>query len=161
MNSDKDTLPSPSVSASACNAVASSRVVPVATANSSTDNCSLPSVSAAMKCSAALVNSSSSVTGISSGETAGSGAVGSGTGSGMTSCTGSDVTGTIGSGTGSGAGVETGTSVDSSLRPISKAPAKASCVALATCFSFVVSTVGSTTGSLIIGGSSTFADGDS
>ncbi len=150
MNSDRETLPSPSVSAAACNAVASSRVVPVATANSSTDNCSLPSVSAAMKCSAALVNNSSSVTGISKGETAGSEAAGSGAGSGMTSGTGSGATGTIGSGsssgTGSRAGVGTGTSVDSSLRPISKAPAKASCVALATCFSFVVSTVGSTTG---------------
>ena len=77
MNSDRETLPSPSVSASACKTVASSRVVPVATGNSSTDNCSLPSVSAAMKCSAALVNSSSSVTGISNGETAGSGVAGS------------------------------------------------------------------------------------
>ena len=97
MNSDRETLPSPSVSASACNDAASSRVVPVATANSSTDNCSLPSVSAAMKCSAALVNSSSSVTGISNGEPAGSGAAGSGAGSGRTSCKGSGVTGTIGS----------------------------------------------------------------
>ena len=112
INSDRETLPSPSVSACACNAVASSRVVPVATANSSTDNCSLPSVSAAMKCSAALVNNSSSVTGISSGETAGCEAAGSGAGSGMTSCTGSGVTGTIGSGsssgTGSGAGPQRG-----------------------------------------------------
>ena len=68
MNSDKETLPSPSVSASAWSWVASSSVVPVATANSSMESCSLPSVSAAMKCSAALVNNSSSEIGISSGE---------------------------------------------------------------------------------------------
>ena len=118
-----------------------------------------------MKCSAALVNSSSSVTGISNGELAGSGAAGSGAGSGVTSSKGSGVTETLGSGSssgrGSGAGVGTGTSVVSSLSPISKAPAKASCVALATCFSFVVSKVGSTTGSLTIDGNSTFAVGDS
>jgi len=68
INSERDTLPSPSVSASAWRTAASSCVEPVATANSSTDSCSLPSVSAAMKCSAALVNNSSSETGISRGE---------------------------------------------------------------------------------------------
>ena len=58
MNSERDTDPSPSVSACACRTVASSIVVPVASANSSIDNWPLSSVSAAIKCSAALTNSS-------------------------------------------------------------------------------------------------------
>ena len=91
-------------------------VVPVATANSSTESCSLPSVSAAMKCSAALVNNSSSVTGISKGDTFDSGAdstIGSSAGGvGMGSGSGSGCGTTSGSGSGSetisGSSISTG-----------------------------------------------------
>ena len=170
MNSDKDTLPSPSVSASAWSWVASSSVVPVATANSSMESCSLPSVSAAMKCSAALVNNSSSEIGISRGErgssttATGSGSAstsnaGSGSGTGICSATGGGASTGTDMSSASGVGMEgVGTEVAScsSFKPISNAPANASWVAFATCFWLVVSTAGSGEGSAITAGSSTF-----